>query len=314
MQSKEDILKFREKMEKEIQVKKYVKEETINDSICEMDIVSFNGYEYKDTTCTPLLLAIRQNDIDMIKLLIQYGACVDIFPIETDKNKSPVICAINDGRSECLKLLVEHGAEVNITNMQHVPALMIGLYDSNDPTECFEILLKAGANLEVTNTQGLTPLIYSMVVRDLPRWSQRLIELGANINAINPNTGCPLIIQLLENHRTCKEPSKSFKMLLDAKPNLEATDLSGNTALMVAVRNDQEKWLELLLEAGAKVNKVNDVSVDIYSLNSINKSCVLDIYIYLPHSPIEGYFVVQGCLLWSLLHFLYNFICKLTFL
>lgn len=95
------------------------------------------------TSCgkTALMLAARDGDVELTKVLIERGADVN-----TKDNISwgPLILAVNGGNIEIANLLIENGADVNTKNNIGVTPLMFAAKNFN--VDMVELLLKNGAD------------------------------------------------------------------------------------------------------------------------------------------------------------------------
>jgi ankyrin repeat protein len=76
-----------------------------------------------------LLSAIRSNDIETAKLLIENGA--DVNAKNNYNGWTPLIKAVWDGHIKIAKLLLEHGADVNAKNNAGETALAIATERGN---------------------------------------------------------------------------------------------------------------------------------------------------------------------------------------
>jgi ankyrin repeat protein len=61
---------------------------------------------------TPLAIAAYKGNLSIVKLLISVGAIVNI-PLKDPEYWTPLMCAVGSGNFDVVKLLVEAGADVN---------------------------------------------------------------------------------------------------------------------------------------------------------------------------------------------------------
>ncbi len=118
--------------------------------------------------CTALSVAVKQGKIPMITLLIGSGAPINMKP---PKKEPPLICAIENSDPDLVKLLCEHGADVNMRLFGTFTPLHVAVdieadcarqMDTTPSTDTIRILLKYGADPSLCNTFG-TP--YDMALR-----------------------------------------------------------------------------------------------------------------------------------------------------
>lgn len=107
-----------------------------------------------------------------------------------------------------------------------------------------ELFVEHGAPPMVANKRKVTPL--HMACRfDLPRVSERLISLGARVDAFDAARETPLYRAVNLGYVDC------VRVLLAAFPNVNFQNLHGDTPLLRAVRRGKRRIVPLLLEAGA---------------------------------------------------------------
>lgn len=116
---------------------------------------------------TPLMTAVREEDIEMVKLFVKYGASVnakDSWGISvmsravSTKHDSDISAAIVD-------FLINNGANVNETSSNekdnNMTLLMHAVFHGN--INIVATLIKNGANVNAQSEKGLTPLLAAQV-------------------------------------------------------------------------------------------------------------------------------------------------------
>lgn len=128
-------------------------------------------------------------------------------------------------------------------------------------------LINSGYNLENNIIMGMTPLMFAALLNST-EVAKLLIELGANINAIDNYKQTPLI------HTIQNESSKVAELLLSQEGiNIESKSDFGWTALIYAIKYNKVSMVKLLLEANADVNVcVKKGSSTLYLSILFNKS------------------------------------------
>jgi ankyrin repeat protein len=103
-------------------------------------------------TNTPINLAITDNNVAMVKLLIQRGAKLD------QDYESPLGRAIFHKRFEIAKLLIRKGANVNITYPGKTGATPLFAAIRENDLAMVKLVVAHGANVNIKNYDGETPL------------------------------------------------------------------------------------------------------------------------------------------------------------
>jgi len=235
-----------------------------------------------DEGMTPLACAIVQEQMDVVRFLLDKGADPNI----PDKNgDTPLGLAASrnktNGTPLCILLLAK-GAEVNPTNntKYRIPPLSWAVSSGN--TELVKILLTRGADpkardgnilrsaasggdteiVEMLITHGADPKALSDGMTPLHDASEGgrdevvklLLAKGAEVNAKRFDGATPLMSAADRGHKTCVE------ILLAKGASINAIDDKGNTPLHWAVARENKEMVEILLAHGADINLKNKES------------------------------------------------------
>ncbi len=192
-----------------------------------------------------LLIAAKNNDVILLKLLLDAGADKD----KADKyGLTPLHYAARSGYSECVKLLIKAGANVNYApGREKVTPLHSALRDNQ--IECVKLLLAAGADKNKADLYGNTPLHWAGGHEEC---MNLLLEAGADMNKSNIDGNTPLFECAYE------DISEGLTILLEAGANMDKPNNYGCTPLHGAASRGFSKCIKLLIKKGAKVNKRNN--------------------------------------------------------
>jgi len=154
---------------------------------------------------TPLIYAVEYNYPEIIELLLDRGANIDIkdnsglsaadyarkseesekflalFEKAGYKSREILITSVSEGSAQQVALLVEKGVDINAVNPNGFTALTEAAFSGK--TEMAEILIKSGADVNKADLNGTTPLMYA-ADKD-PELVMLLLEAGANVNEQN---------------------------------------------------------------------------------------------------------------------------------
>jgi ankyrin repeat protein len=155
--------------------------------------IAGGGLEKRDSAKrTPLLLAVRADNVAVAKLLIDAGADVNA---KDNIRDTPFLYAGAEGRNEILKLILATGkAKLDDTNRYGGNAL-IPAADHGHP-ETVRILIKAGLDIDHINNLGWTALIEAVILGDGGPVQQEivgvLVDAGADCGIADKDGVTPL--------------------------------------------------------------------------------------------------------------------------
>jgi len=159
---------------------------------------------------------------------------------------SPVADAARRGDHETVQALLKQGQDVNGLDSGGSPALHWAVH-VND-LELVNLLLAAGADLSLKNRYGQAP-IHVAVQQRHAAMAQRLLQAGADIEQADAAGEPPLLTA------TRLGDAGMVEVLLKQGAQVDARDVPyGQTALMMAVREEHASLAQSLLAAGADVN------------------------------------------------------------
>lgn len=146
----------------------------------------------RDSSNEPLLsTAIESKDLPMVELLLEYGA----------KTREPDSCgntplfknAIFARHEGIADALLRAGADINERSSYGDGLIHVGLVDFGtvEDMHWFDFLLKRGADIDMKNDADMTPLEYSLMVKNSVA-SEYLLSHGASLNDSDPGKISPL--------------------------------------------------------------------------------------------------------------------------
>lgn len=227
-----------------------------------------NGY-------TPLILASLNNNVDIVKLLIQFGCDIDEID---DKGNTALILASTRRHSDVINILLDNGANINHRNTKGETSLMLShrdtLYKSVYYQDIIELLVIRGANFDICDNNGNTVFHQNFILED----PSLLIKNLKNINVKNQEGETPLmravlcgnhnLIELLINHGAdiSLKDLKNKNAMYMANGNSDLISIAllsgdynfkdgkGHTLLKNACHRKDEKAILFLYERGADFN------------------------------------------------------------
>ena len=212
---------------------------------------------------TPLMIAIKNKDLEMVKLLVsnnaKLGESVD------KKNRvriTPLIYSIIENEFDIFKYLIEKGTDVELQSpIYHVVA------HGNKPM--VKVLLDQNVKLDIT-VQGLTPMFLSILSKDL-EIMKMLIEKGADLDYTGGEFS-PMI-KMIQNDYL--EGMKLFleKGYILKNEDLENLSLKGNIELskLVLIYNLGYNYIEKIEKDITRIKNRRDIEKKVDLLKKIEK-------------------------------------------
>ncbi len=189
----------------------------------------------------PLGLAARIGDTELMQHLIDRGADVNGAP----DVYTPLVAAAQEGCAGSVRFLLDHGADVNAVAKGYTPLSAGARHAHEQFVPIARILLDAGA--DVNAVAGLyTPLVAAATAECIDG-VRLLLEVGADVNRATRKY-TPLIVAARTGN------TELIRLLLEAGADVNA-EAGSNTPLVIAAYEGKIEIVRLLLEAGADVNR-----------------------------------------------------------
>jgi cytohesin len=189
---------------------------------------------------TALHQAVKENDIETVRKLIDQGADVNA----TTSGNTPLFWA-GDNKA-IAELLIAKGANVNARNW-HGTTPLLGAVTLHH-WGVAELLISKGADVNAKGEREATPLL---LAAQHPPTAEMLILKGADVNAKDKDGHTPL-------HAAAFGFGGEglTKLLIDKGADVNAKDWYGETPLHVAAYGpfDRKDIAELLIDKGADIN------------------------------------------------------------
>ena len=189
---------------------------------------------------TPLMLAARYNDVDVVEFLIERGASLEAQDIEY---LSPIHHAVAGGKMSNVLRLIELGAKVSKENLEYTSPVHLAAECGH--TDIVRLLLEHGADATKSVAySGTTPIMLAAEKGHLETLKLLLIN-GCDLD--KADEGGQLCLH-------CAAEGDHFdvvKFILESGGNVLSKTGSGQTVLHLATRRD---LVQFLVEKGADVH------------------------------------------------------------
>ncbi|PTB64883.1 ankyrin [Trichoderma citrinoviride] len=195
--------------------------------------------EIYDGDWAPLIEAIKNNDEELVWLLLKWGAQPDLL----DRNKwSALLHAIKGGNSNIVWLLVSNKADVQSHSSK---ALELAL-ERSDYSLAW-LLCEHGADPNITDDEGMTPLHWASCRGNLKDVCF-LLDRGADIGRIDKEGSTPLHLAVNEGF---DKVVAQLALRAFGQRHLEMKNAHGNTALTLASLKFSKPMVQILLRMKA---------------------------------------------------------------
>jgi ankyrin repeat protein len=165
-------------------------------------------------------------------------------PTASKNEKVTLMTAANSGDLSQVQKLLREGSDPNEHTDSGKTALHYATQSKN--VSVVRVLIQEGANVNAKATGNVTPLMLSLdMAFGQPEISLALIRAGADVNAADVNGDTALIIAATESS------DEVFQALLEKGANPNARGLNGETALHYVAMNAILDRAKLLLDHGA---------------------------------------------------------------
>lgn len=186
---------------------------------------------------TALISAVENNQIKIVKTLIDHGAEIDV---KDPDGNHVLLLAIQKNYMRIAQLLLNKVANVDIRNLRGETALIISA--SSGKKEIVGALINKGADVNAKDKNGLTAM-YRALLQGHKEVVQLLLENRAEVNIKQDYT--PLMIASRKGFRDL------VKIMLDKNADVNLKTRNGWTALMMAAKRKHNEIVVLLKKAGA---------------------------------------------------------------
>lgn len=138
-----------------------------------------NGKDENYDKVTPLFLAVENGNIEMVEMLINFGAKINA---RDGSKQTPLMRVDDDATGELVDLLIRFGAKVDLADKNGNTALILAAGSAD--AEVISALIDAGADIRTRNKEGQTALMEAAWYSDLEA-VKVLLEAGSEVNAKN---------------------------------------------------------------------------------------------------------------------------------
>ena len=214
-----------------------------------------------------LIRNVRRNKIDIVKRYLRNGADINV---KDDNGFFPLLVAVDNNNYEMAKLLIYFGAELDLQTgkiygksgiTDYGTALM---YSARfDLYEMAKLLIVSGADLNIQNESGKTALMIA-AERGYEKLTKLLLSKGADVDIQSLDKMTAL------SYAARYGKTKTAKMLIAKGADVNHVHYYGKNPLIEATENGHYDTIKMLISKGADLNHKNngyDTALDIAKKN-----------------------------------------------
>ncbi|XP_019855630.1 PREDICTED: ankyrin repeat, PH and SEC7 domain containing protein secG-like [Amphimedon queenslandica] len=198
---------------------------------------------------TALITAIENDNIDIVKLLLEKGANPNV----TKDNETPLFVAVKSGNIEAVDILLTNGARTDVVSKYHGTPLHCASQTGN--ADIIKLLIiKGSADVNAVDKDNSTPLFIAVKSGSIEA-VDILLTNGARTDVVSKYHGTPL-------HCASQTGNADIIKLLITKgsADVNAVDKDNSTPLFIAVKSGSIEAVDILLTNGARTDVVSKVS------------------------------------------------------
>jgi hypothetical protein len=182
----------------------------VNNSIKQLakngDLALVNQYD--EAGRTPLSLAVKIHNLDMVESLLENEALPDV--VDEASGRTPLMFAVLGRSFDIAQLLLKYSASVDMADFKCVTPLMLAV--SNRDLKSVGLLCHSLSEVDLQDENGWTALHYS-VMNNAPKCILALLKEGADRSIRDMNKRRPLDLARFRDYGDCVALLESRKAM-----------------------------------------------------------------------------------------------------
>lgn len=230
---------------------------------------SLENYRLLKDKDNALIQAVKDDDVGSVKFLVNNGANVNFVNKE---GEMPLTESIKHGHLEIADILIEYGTETE--NIGNEKETILHLAVRYDQLELLKHFINSGFDTELTNGQDLNVFEFSllngkMAVVDYFA-TEEVFDLHS-VDSLGRNA-----IHLLAKVK--KDPELLFDYFIKHEISAEAFDKEGYSPLYFAIKENNKKLIDLLLQYGVDTEKVTKDGQSAFDVATLLQAELIDMF------------------------------------
>merc|ERR1711971_753168 len=235
---------------------------------------------------TCLMAAVAKSHVEIVSLLLEHH---EIAVNEKDEsNQAAIHLACGMGNMRIIRMLLGKGADSNSRGLDGRTCLIIAV-GSDHQDVVYLLLEQPGVDIDAMDDFGQRALHYASFFYDLTIF-QKLLDAGADVNSKGAGNGTCLAVAVTRNH-------EDLVTLLVAQPDIDIDAKCGNniTAMYYACIFGNLTILRKLLESGANVTCRVGKTSDTYLIVAVRNEDEDVVSLLLEHPDLEHIDAMNSC-------------------
>jgi len=196
-----------------------------------------------------LLIAVKHNEIDVARVLLENGADVKG---KARGGQTGLLKAVENGDVKALNLMIEFGDSIK----NYDEYLLLNEAINKGYSYMVGRLIELGVDVNKKNGYGFTHLV-SAIEKNNRLMFSLLLASGADVNLCREKDS-PLMIAVLRGDEYM------IKKLIARGANLNSKDKIGRTPLMIGVQRNRVNIVKILLESGDNIKIKDNQGDDVF--------------------------------------------------
>lgn len=197
-------------------------------------------YDFNSDGETALTLAVKQGDLEMVKLLEEKA----VINLKNKSGESPLTLAIKGQDPEIIRIIMER-AKPGLKNDEGIAPLMLAIEQQD--LRLMKDLIDRGAQVN-RKSNGITPIARAVELNNVQAVAM-LVQKGADLSQSNDDGDIPLYIAVRNGYNVIA----GILLQKSSQPSVDANwkTRMGEPLLNLAIQKDQSQIARILLDFGA---------------------------------------------------------------